>query len=65
MPFNIDDDIVALVLAEETLGTGPTLETLSVSEEFRLRIRREVAAIKRAGGVIDIPSTYPLPTEES
>ena len=59
MAFNLDDDVVAMVLEEETLGIGPRLETLHVPEEFRLRVRREVEAIKRAGGVIHIPGTHP------
>ena len=61
MAFNITDLIATRVLVEEVLGQDPTPETFDVPLEYRRRIRKEIAAIRKAGGVVDIPATYPDP----
>ncbi len=63
MAFQITDDIAIKVLVEETLGTGPSPETFDVPLEFREKVRRQIGAIKDAGGVIEIPAAFPDPDE--
>ncbi len=64
MAFGIPDDVAIQVLVEETTGQEPGPETANVPEQYRLRIRRQVEAIRRAGGQIDIPAAFPDPDEE-
>jgi len=61
MAFGLSDDIATRVLVEETLGLQPNADTVDVPNEFRLKVRREVAAIKKAGGAIEVPNSLPAP----
>ncbi len=63
MGFQISDDIAIKVLIEESLGLAPSAETADVSLEFREKVRREVGAIKDAGGLIEVPAAFPDPDE--
>lgn len=63
--FNITDEAAIEVVVEETLGISPGPKTVGVPFEYRRRIRNEIAAIKAAGGAVEIPSAYPDPQEFS
>lgn len=65
MAFGIPDDIAIKVLNEEILDADPTPETFDVSIEYRLQVRREVRAIKEAGGEVDVPAAFPDPDQSN
>jgi len=60
MAFGIDDDIAALVVAEETLGTGPTAATADVPEAFRRAIREEIRALIEGvdDAIVQVPTEF-------
>jgi len=64
MPRALSSDIVILVLIEETLELEPGSETRDVPMSFRRRVRAEVEAIKKTGGVVDIPFEMPDPRDK-
>ncbi len=63
MAFGISDLVAVKVLIEEVNGTAPDSDTIDVPQEFRLKVRRQVKEIIDAGGVVEIPTTFPDPDE--
>jgi hypothetical protein len=54
------DEVVSILTQEVNKQTPPEIEPES-HREFRLIVRRQVAEIEAAGGVVDIPFDPPDP----